>query len=201
MPLEQIAVKKPLFEPSKKPGKEHLEWCTDLQRIPKELPNVDKEIKTEKIVAKIFDEQVGAEVEKEINFPINEQTFNVDGYGYKLFSDKATLETRLMRWKMSGRGSSKPAPQVEFSDHYFGWFGKEQRKEADDKLKELNDAGMKVETMIITWTEKQNGNDATQTFQAIRGSKPYNMDGSGAKSQNEQTTPGQQSQATASSAN
>ena len=182
MPLEQINIKKPIFEASTKPGKEHLEWCTDLDRIPKELPNVDKEIKTEKIIAKVNDPNLG-EVEREINFPINEQTFNVDGYGYKLFSDKQKLEVRLMRWKMSGRGSSRPAPQPEFSDTYFGWFTKDERKEADAKIKELNDQGMKVETGIISWTEKLHRDegpmvDKVETLQYIRGRKLFNVDGS-----------------------
>jgi len=181
MPLEQINIKKPIFEASTKPGKEHLEWCTDLDRIPKELPNVDKEIKTEKIIAKVNDPNLG-EVEREINFPINEQTFNVDGYGYKLFSDKTKLEVRLMRWKMSGRGTSRPAPQPEFSDTFFGWYTKDERKEADAKLKELNDQGMKVETGIISWSEKLQRDDGPmidkiETLQYIRGRKLFNVDG------------------------
>lgn len=175
MPLEQISVKQPLFKPSTKPGKEHLEWCTDINRIPKEMPDVDKEIKTEKYFSE--DQNV------EVNLPINEQSFNVDGYGYKVFSDKKTLETRIMRWKQSGRGSSRPAPAPEFTDTYFGWFARNERKEADAKLKELNDQGMKVETGVISWTEKRNNEnegpatDFTATFQYIRGRKLFNVDG------------------------
>jgi hypothetical protein len=199
MPLEQISVKQPLFKPSGKPGKEHLEWCTDMNRIPEELPNVDKEIKTEKIIAKVYDPKVGAEVEKEINFPVNEQSFKVDGYGYKLFSDKEKMEYRLMRWKDTGRGSSRPAPAPEFSDHYFGWFTKTERKEADAKIKELNDQGMKVETGVISWTEKRNNeNDGpatefTETFQYVRGRKIFNLDG-GAKGNEGQPQPQPQQQ-------
>lgn len=171
MPIPKDLQAKALFEPSKAKGKEHLEWCSDINRIPDEMPDVDKEIKTDSD-----------------GFPINETKFKVGDYNYTVYADKDKKEVRIMRVK-GGKGgwTSRAEKKQDYSDIFVKLYEKKEFPDGEAKIKELNEAGHMVETNFISYFE----NNQASTVLMVRGRKAYNpsdTSSSGDKKSEQQST-------------